>query len=180
MRADEEIQALVFDASLFTSAEAEAWASLHGFNHRGATLSRGRLVVLHQPRRAYEAETLREVRLPLRGVHAIVGLPTRAGGADSLHLSYLPTRRARQTYECYSKLLRDRALRGRTCVSSDSFASPGDSNADLRRWYFCWFKRTHPDSTAHERLVASTISRGLSHADRSHALDYVRKLGYTS
>lgn len=179
MRASQEIQALLFDVSLFAPAEAEAWASLHGFDHRRVTRFRERLVVVHQPRRMYQVGTLREVRLPLRGVRAIVGILTRAGGADIPRLAYLPTRRARQTYDQYSELLRDRVLRGHTRVLSDSFAFPGDSNVDLRRWYFRWFERTHPDSTAHERLVASAISRGLSHADRSHALDYVRKLGYT-
>lgn len=159
-----EVRALIFPRERFTTAEAMAWGSLHGFDHGRAKLRRG-FVVLPQEESASTTRGDRQITVDARdGIFAVVG--PRGRPRRPLYDRH---------YEAYSARLRKRALSGRSSIHKNA---PVRGNDDLVAWYAEWFPSSHPRASRREIRVAHAIMHGIRQASREHALEYVRKLGY--
>ena len=173
VRRNQEVQSLVFPRAIFTRAQAEGWASFHGFDHGVASVIGDHVVVVHRPLDAFERSTVRLVDLDdPHGIAAVVGRLSRAAEPASASISYLKSRADRERYERYGRRLRRRAL-------ARAGARRSGPNDELVTWYLRWFERTHPRFSVHESRVATAIASQLGAAPRDHALDYLRKLGFS-
>ena len=173
-----EIHELMFPRHAYSPPEAAAWASLHGFDHAMVRVEPTRIVVEHRPRGIFDPGTLHRVLLePETRIGAVVGRVVRRSTPASERLTYLETDGDRDRYELLSEALRLRAVLGDSRVGPD--APNRRENEDLARWYGFWFERTHPGASAMSIRTAGAIARGLLQVSRDHALDFVRKLGYS-
>lgn len=171
-----EVHVLVFPRFRFTTPQAAAWASLHGFDHGVVDVVGDGIRVEHRPRGVFDPATLHPILVdPEEGIRAVVGGVFRHAPRASSRLSYLLTDEDVARYERFSAALRARALIGDTRVGLDANSR---ENLDLARWYRAWFVRTHPGPSEEDLWTADAIATGIMQASREHALDYVGKLGY--
>lgn len=159
-----QIHALRFPRDRFTSAEAMAWGSLHGFDHASVRRTRGHILMPQDgaaPRAARRASVI-DV--------------DRRDGITAVAASLAPRRDPDERYERHSAKLRAIALSGRSTIHRAARTHTG--NDDLAAWYVAWFPTTHRGASRRELRIAREIVHGLRQASRAHALTYVRKLGH--